>query len=238
MFLLYEGAVREPRHGWSLLLVAWIGVLCLSLAGLDTTPGHAATTISKRVAASSDDAEEEGVDGGTLGPGGMYLTSGDIELVRDDEPPPTGDQKVGLRFTGILVPKGSVITDAYLTFRAISADSPNTNSGTTNLTIHGEAADNPVTFPTTTYDITNRTLTSASVAWSPGTWTTNTNVNSPTITSIVQEIVSRGGWASGNSMVIIITGTGSRSAASYDGDSARAALLTITYRKRRVIRLD
>jgi hypothetical protein len=51
----------------------------------------------------------------------------------------------------------------------------------------------------------------------------------PDITSIVQEIVKRPGWSSGNALVIIITGTGERVAESYDGDQAAAPLLHVVY---------
>jgi hypothetical protein len=52
----------------------------------------------------------------------------------------------------------------------------------------------------------------------------------PDISSIIQEIVTRLGWSSGNSLVVIITGTGERTAESYDGDSAGAPLLYVEYR--------
>jgi hypothetical protein len=39
----------------------------------------------------------------------------------------------------------------------------------------------------------------------------------PNLAPVIQEIVNRPGWASGNSMVIIITGTGKRAAESYSG---------------------
>ena len=87
---------------------------------------YAATTITKSIAAASDDAEEEGTTGTT--PNRMWLNSSDIELVSDIEPASCGDQKIGLRFTAITIPAGATITDAYLNFRAIAADSPMTNS--------------------------------------------------------------------------------------------------------------
>jgi len=51
------------------------------------------------------------------------------------------------------------------------------------------------------------------------------------LTSIVQEIVSRPGWNSGNAMAFIITGSDStkRVAEAYDGDAAGAPLLYVEY---------
>ncbi|MBC8379371.1 MAG: hypothetical protein H8E62_09360 [Planctomycetes bacterium] len=51
----------------------------------------------------------------------------------------------------------------------------------------------------------------------------------PDLSSIVQEIVNRASWTSGNSMVFIIEGTGERTAEAYDGESGSAALLHVEY---------
>ena len=123
----------------------WISVsLVLTLAllvGLIAVPGSASaagetavsSALSVRVSAGTDDAEEEGPDGNNLGHGGMYLDSTDLELTEDMDPAESGTQKIGMRFNGISVPSGANITAAYITFRAVSADSPNTNYGPTNL---------------------------------------------------------------------------------------------------------
>lgn len=104
-----------------------------------TTPSG---SITKSIAIGSDDVEEEGSDGVFGGPGYMYTSSPDINLIRDDQAPSSGNQKIGLRFTGLTVPKNATITNAYLTFVAQAPVSPNTNSGATSLTIRGQAADN------------------------------------------------------------------------------------------------
>ena len=186
-------------------------------------------TITKSIATGNDDVEEEGPEGVFGGQGYMYFISSDIELVADFEPTSCGTQKIGLRFTGLTVPKNATIINAYLTFNAIPADSPNTNTGTTNLTIKAQATDNATAFTSTYYNLSSRSTTTASTAWSPGSWTSGVNYNSPSITSIIQEIVNRSGWASGNAMVFSITGTGSRSANSYNGNSTLAPKLTIVY---------
>ena len=75
----------------------------------------AQTTITRTVAAESDDAEEEGVGGSS--PGAVYLDSSDLELVRDNGST-QGTQQVGIRFTNITVPVGATITNAYISFVA------------------------------------------------------------------------------------------------------------------------
>ncbi|MDR4481117.1 MAG: DUF4347 domain-containing protein [Nitrospira sp.] len=184
-------------------------------------------TLTQRVAAASDDAEEEGPTGTT--PNRMWLNSSDIELVSDFQSPTAGVQKIGLRFTGMNIPVGATITNAYLVFRAIPADSGMTNSDATSLTLKGQLIGDAPTFTTTSGNISSRALTSASTAWTPTNWTTGLDYNSPDISSVVQEIVNQGTWASGNDLAIIITGTGHRASQAYDTDPATAAQLVVSY---------
>ena len=158
--------------------------------------------------------------------------SSDIELITDNDTGggySQGTQKVGLRFTAMSIPAGATITSAYLTFRAIAADAPMTNSDPTNLTIKGQLIANAPTFPATNGDISGRTLTTAAASWVPTAWTTGTDYDSPSIVSVIQEIVNQGGWVSGNAIAIIITGTGHRASQAYDSAPATAAKLVVTY---------
>jgi hypothetical protein len=182
--------------------------------------GGTPVTVSSRINAGTDDAEER-QSGGT-----MYINSSDLELVYDTAT--TGNQHVGMRFRNVNVPKGKTITNAYIQFTV-----DETNSGTTNLTIKGQAADNPGIFTSTAYNVSSRAKTAASVSWSPAAWTTvgaaGTAQRTPDLKNIVQEIVNRAGWAQNNSMVFIITGTGERTAEAYEGSASKAPQLVITY---------
>ncbi|MCD6188230.1 MAG: VWA domain-containing protein [Desulfuromusa sp.] len=51
----------------------------------------------------------------------------------------------------------------------------------------------------------------------------------PDLTEIVQKIVNRSGWSSGNAMVFFINGSGHRTAVSYDGSRSAAPLLHVEY---------
>ncbi len=66
----------------------------------------------------------------------------------------------------------------------------------------------------------SRPKTSASVAWnSIPEWTAHEggpDERTPNFASVVQEVVGRPGWTSGNAMSIIITGSGRRLAKSYE----------------------
>ena len=179
-------------------------------------PGGEVITVEVQVPASSDDAEERSS-------GSMGLTGSDLELVYDR----TDQQTVGMRF-GVDIPQGASIVNAYLQFQA-----DETGSGETLLTIQGQDTDNAPTFTTSRGDISSRPRTTAAVAWSPAEWTAVGEVGpdqrTPDIAVVIQEIVNRPGWSSGNSLVIVITGTGSRVAESYNGDQAGVPLLHVEY---------
>jgi hypothetical protein len=153
----------------------------------------------------------------------VALAGGDLTLVFDDT-----DQTVGLRFGSIQIPRGASIVSAHIQFQADAA-----SSIPTSLLIQGEAADSAATFTTTKFNLSSRTRTSASVNWNPPSWPTvgaaGPDQRTPDIASIVQQIVDRPGWNPGNSLAILITGSGTREVESYEGKAAAAALLHVEY---------
>lgn len=177
-----------------------------------------AITFEKRVSQSTDDAEE------VVATGQMYLVSTDLELVDDNGN--YGEQYAGIRFQNIIIPQGATITNAYIEF-----ETDEVTTVSTTLTFYGEDTDNAPVFNSTASNISSRTQTTASVDWStiPAWNTLNEKHQSPDLSSVVQEIVDRGGWASGNSMVFIVDGSGERVAESYDGESTAAPLLHVEY---------
>jgi hypothetical protein len=188
-----------------------------TFATTTTTTPPALTILDIRVATSSDDAEER------VSNGSMYMDSSDLELVYDKE-----DQVVGMRFNAVTIPRGATITDAYVQFQV---DDP--TSVETSLMIWGEDADDAQTFSDLDHDISSRTKTTAFEVWSPAEWGSRGEAGSdqqtPGIASVIQEIVNRDFWSSGNSLVIIITGSGQRTAESYDGEPDGAPLLHVEY---------
>ena len=177
------------------------------------------TMVSAVIALDTDDQEEMVADGS------LDIASSDLELAEEGV---TSDQSkqqlIGLRFANLAIPQGAVITSAYVQFTA-----DNTNDEETHLTIQAEATDNAETFAQTAFSVSSRPTGLAKVEWSPAPWTTS---YSPTadmalvrgeaqktanIASIVQEVVNRNGWVSGNALSLIITGTGEREAESFEG---------------------
>ena len=170
------------------------------------------------VAAASDDAEQSAS-------GRVRLTGSDLELSHDH----SIEQTVGLRFSGVDIPQGASIQNAYIQFQV-----DETSSGPASLTIRGEAVNDASTFKNSTRNISSRTTTNAFVSWSPAAWTTvgqaGPDQRTSNISDVIQEIVDRSGWSKGNSLAVIITGSGKRVAESYNGDSSGAPLLHIDYR--------
>ncbi|MEE9423976.1 MAG: SBBP repeat-containing protein [Methylococcales bacterium] len=176
------------------------------------------TILDVRISASSDDAEED------IATGRLNRGSSDLELVDQG----SLFQVVGMRFNDLTIPEGATITNASIQFQT-----DETHSGVTNLQLVGEAADNALTFHNVNGKITSRVRTAATVDWAPAPWTTvgeaGPDQQTPDIASIIQEIVGRQGWSSGNSLVVIVTGSGQRVAESYNGDAAAAPLLHVEY---------
>ena len=180
--------------------------------------------ITSQVAHSDDDAEED------ISDGSMDITSSDLEMTLEDNiwPVPNDDQVVGIRFDNINVPPGAIIDSAHIQFTV-----DETTSDPTVVIISGEAANNAVKFYSLDYNISQRPQTTAEVTWSVAAWNSGDAAGPDQATSdigsVVQEIVNRPGWQSGNAMVFIIEGSGTRTAHSYDGDPGKAPVLNIYY---------
>jgi len=141
-----------------------------------------------QVNASENDAEESGF-------GVVTLTSADLDL---------GGlyRKVGLRFANVTIQKNAPITRAYIEFATASQDSTSTT-----FTIEAVAQDNPAVFTTGGFNISARPVYSQSVDWAMNyAWLTTDEVHqSADITALVQKLVNRSGWASGNAMAFVIS---------------------------------
>jgi hypothetical protein len=175
-------------------------------------------TFEKRIVSGLDDVEQNPS-------GSMYINSTDLELVDDGT---IVGQTVGIRFTGIDIPQGAIITNAYIQFQV---DEVSTIASS--LVIRGEDADSAAAFTSARNNVSARTSTDASVAWTPAAWSmvgaAGVDQRTPDLSAIVQEIVNRGGWSTLNDMVFVITGTGTRTAESFEGTATGAPLLHIEY---------
>lgn len=204
----------HARRRW-LTLAVTAALLSFGLVGSSTGTAAAASGVFSP-AANSDDAEQR--------PSSVDISSSDLELVTDN----SYQQTVGIRFTGVAIPPGATISDAYIQF---TSDEKTTVA--TSLTVVGVDVSNPDTFTTTADNISKRSRTDASVRWTPPGWPTpgvaGVDQRTPNLASIVQEIVNRSSWASGNPMALLVSGEGRRTAKAFDQGAATAPKLHVTW---------
>ncbi|HMN29557.1 MAG TPA: hypothetical protein PKE45_15510 [Caldilineaceae bacterium] len=145
-----------------------------------------------QVASGVDDAEEKVESGATT------LDSTDLELTQAAG----SEQIVGIRFGGVDIPAQATIITAHIEFTADKTD-----SSATSLLFHGEATDDAAPFAEPNGDISRRTLTTASVMWPeiPAWANSHETHQTADLSPIVQEIVDRSGWSSGNAIAFLIT---------------------------------
>jgi hypothetical protein len=176
------------------------------------------TTINIPVAASSDDAYEN--NAGTVTLNGVSVGA---QLNNIDE-------WAGFRFLNVTIPAATINS------ASMSVIPTSTGNDEPIHPIYGEDQDNPATFAVSANNISGRARTTATVTW------TNANLgatgtsrhDSDDISTIIQEIVDRAGWASGNALVLIIQGVDSGlnrqlDVKSYDSAPADAAELDVDF---------
>jgi hypothetical protein len=172
--------------------------------------------VNKRITSGLDDVEQRGSS--------VSMASSDIELVNDG----SATQVIGLRFTGIEIPKGATITNAYIQF---TADEIGSTSAA--LVIRGNDVGDAAAFASTANNVSSRAVTDASAAWSPAAWTTVGQAGlaqrTTDLSAIVDEIVDRADWASGNDLAFIFRGSGTRTADAFEDSAVTAPLLHVEY---------
>jgi hypothetical protein len=182
-----------------------------------TATAGGSQTITVQVNMGSDDVNE---DGSTFAPSTTTAWTGTGAS--------TSSSYLGLRFNNVVIPRGATITGARLEFYTTQSQRI-----TLNALIKPESADNSATF-TSGSKPSQRTLSSVSIPHSSDVqWYANTWNVFQDVSSLVQTIVNRSGWNSGNSLALVIKGTGSaygrKFFTSYEGNPAQAARLVITY---------
>jgi len=188
------------------------GVVDVALSGVDADDNGLDDALDDNCgertvySVASDYGEEDNSDGS------VDTGSSDLELVNDG----SSNQTVGIQFSNVDLDQGQTITSAFVQFEVDEI-----TSDPITITIHGELSTNAAAFTTSANDVTGRTTTSASLSWTPDNWTTvnenGTDQKTVDISSIIQEIVNQGGWANGNSLVLIFSGpTGNTRTAETD----------------------
>lgn len=146
-------------------------------------------TLPDTTAGDADDGEENQTAGTwnskitTAYPQGQYFTVGNKIA--------GNDYNGGVRFENITIPNSATISSATLRLGYES------NVSTQNITVYGDAVDSAAAWSNTSRPSSGFTNTTASASTTSPTAGPTFDI---TITSIVQELVNRAGWASGNNM--------------------------------------
>ncbi|WP_025739842.1 fibronectin type III domain-containing protein [Aquimarina pacifica] len=183
-------------------------------------------SIEVSIANGNDDVEEDKY-------GGVYENSSDLELVYDSYNN-SSYQIVGLRFQSIPLPQNSIITNAYIQF---TADESHSDGAQLEISLHNSG--NSPAFSSSN-NVSSREVFSNKITWDPASWSRNssgTTQQTPDLKEMVQELVNKNEWSSGNSASFIIRGKGTsltstsakRVAESYEGGSSKAARLIVEY---------
>ncbi|HPC92137.1 MAG TPA: hypothetical protein P5317_07655 [Myxococcota bacterium] len=192
------------------------------------TPTPATCTSGTPVSLVAPDIQDSEQKNPTTGGNAVNVNDNDLEIAGQAEPGET-DYAVAVRFN-LNVPQGATICSAYVQFTAEG----NVSNGVMDITIDGEDVDSSVPFTTTAGSTLARTRTTASVAWSNiPQWANNqagVAQQTPDISTVIQEIVNRSGFAQGNPVALFFVpgNTGYRRASSIT-DGAEAPQLHVTY---------
>lgn len=207
-----------------LFLIFILGILGLFLFSSISR----AEILNLQIAANTDDVSRQGDAAGICK--ALQTSQVNIRTGRKDVGP--GNLRVqngGFRFINVTVSRGATINSAiWQGFQTGDL------TGTPTLVVQAEAADNAATFIGTCADFDNRATTTAFVNWTPGTGL-NQFHSSPDLKTIIQEIVDRPGWASGNALVIFIQWNGTDLEGNYrtwetlDGNPTNVPKLDITF---------
>lgn len=178
------------------------------------------TTLNLQVSSSFDDAYEAVSDGGVLNtPTTLRFGSGSVP------------RHNGMRFVGVSGMSGVTVDSAVLTFRPFASD-----SGDFIGDWFADDREAPTEFITTTSNISNRTRTTATQEGDGsdfGNWTNNSPVtftgDATGIKGILQELADSYDPSEIVLMHIYASGDGERMLDSYNGSSADAPKLDITF---------
>ena len=147
-------------------------------------------------AASSDDAEQENDEIDSL-------FDDDLDAGWEGEPDDQNVLTTGLRFRDIYIPKGATIDSAYL---LLFSHEDKATEDVARITIVGDDTDDAQTF-TEDMLIDARPRTDAQILWEVAEeWEIYLPYRTVDISPIVQEIIDRDGWATGNAMAFVLLG--------------------------------
>jgi hypothetical protein len=193
----YKDAKHLRMSGYNYFISEYNSSMFLGNTPSDYPPGYPIGKehiFNTEVAVSYDDACERGN-------GGFNLTDGDMYISSNANPSSWEYRCGGLRFVNIPIPKNAQVLESWIEVYPLGEANDDVN-----CKIYGQATDHPANFNDNKHIISEvyRPRTSAYTSWVAdeigyGAWK-----KSPSLNSVLQEILCREGWADGNSLVILI----------------------------------
>jgi hypothetical protein len=104
-----------------------------------------------------------------------------------------------IRFRGLTIPRGSKILNAQLKLYNFSSNFSTFNC----VKISAEDAANAQAFNTTAFSVSTKLKTQNFAVWNPFTVKTAATILTPSVDYVVQEIISKPTWASGNAITFL-----------------------------------
>lgn len=179
------------------------------LPGVETqqTPPAGRGSLTLRVPNSASDAVQQG----------KVMRLGDRMVVLGSSGP------AGLRFTGLNLPAGATVTDAYLEFAAARS-----HADAATLTVYGLKLRDAPPF-SSSVPISAQPKTLARSVSRPPAWVLGRTYRLKGLGPVVAEIVASSGWTSGRAVAFAVSGTGTRKALAYEASPTKAPKLVVSY---------
>lgn len=219
----YWSFLGQHNLRFSLLTFLLIGILIgfsssAFYVSIITYAQNSSSNVSFQVNASSDDVNEiNGSFDPNYGPLSVTLWIGG-----------NTSSYTGLRFQNVAIPKGATITSARV-------EVYNTSEQWISMQMEIAAENTGNSSPFSSTDLpSQRSMTSKKVNHSSNVkWNTNSWYQLDDIAALIQEVVNRSDWNSGNNLSIILKGAGGQYARkfvkSFDGSSNNAPKLVVAY---------
>jgi hypothetical protein len=172
------------------------------------------TVLNLQVGASTDDAQKTA--------SGAGYSDSSTTLNVDSNTSAALRYTVGARFTNVTIPPLSKITVATPSLNVWLAALDDFN-----IDIHADDQDDSPTFSSGDAP-TDRTPTTASVAWVEDAAGTGFQSPPSDCSAVIQEVIDRGGWASGNDLSLLFIGRSdlNKSALCFSYDNSGASATT------------
>jgi len=156
------------------------------------------TVLTVQVEANADDGDRYYDSGSSAW---VFSNSNDYNRIgADNQGMSSADVTCYFRFQSVGIPAGATIDAAKIQYKQ---HANYTQAGSNTVDIHAEDADSAGAIGNDSQMTTSQgAITSAKVTWTPATSTSSDFLDTADFKAVIQEVIDRGGWSSGNDIVI------------------------------------